>query len=445
MTKWSEKKLTKVLSWAICFLLLYIMTALNFSMWFREGFLVIATSILLCWLWKEQREEKWELAVLILGLFARIIFCYIDVYTDVQLPIGGGNDGITFMKTAVEYCNGDFSRQYTRYPYVLYMIFQVTGIDQFAAQYVNIICWGMATLALQKSCKRLEIFGIFRLLAITIMAWLPTSIWITSILYRDTIVMLFLFLSFYLLLCWMQEKRTWHIVFSVGSIVIAALMHGGSIVMLLPIAVTVFFYSHEKREFVFTKRRILCGIGICAVGIFILMIPTVWDKILNKIPYLSDGLIGGLNSFLVMKYDYSEAAGSNYLTNRYVTGYLDVIIMTIQRVYYQMLSPAPDRWRGLTDVIAFWGSTAPIYLVSMILWVTSLISQRKDAYRFVMFMEIAITVVLYAWANVNAGAALRHREKIAGLVILIGIYSLKLILQNRKERKNGEKNRSNEL
>lgn len=445
MTKWSEKKLTKVLLWAICFLLLYIMTALNFSMWFREGFLVIATSILLCWLWKEHKEEKWELMVLILGLFARIIFCCIDVYTDFQLPIGGGNDGITFMKTAVEYCNGDFSRQYTRYPYVLYAIFQVTGIDQFAAQYVNIVCWGMAALVLQKSCRRLEISGIFRLLAMTIMAWLPTSIWIASILYRDTIVMLFLFLSFYLLLCWMQEKGIWYIVFSVGSIVIASLMHGGSIVMLLPIAVTVFFYSHEKSEFVFTKRRVLCGIGVCAVGVFVLMIPAIWEKILNKIPYLRDGLVGGLNSFLVMKYDYSEAAGSNYLTNRYVTGYFDIIIMTIQRIYYQILSPAPDRWRGLTDAIAFFGSTAPVYLVAMVLWVMSLISRRKDAYRFVMFMEIAITVVLYAWANVNAGAALRHREKIIGLVILIGIYSLKIILQSRKERKNGEKNRSNEL
>ena len=139
-----------------------------------------------------------------------------------------------------------------------------------------------------------------------------------------------------------------------------------------------------------------------------------------------------------MKYDYSEGAGSNYLVNRYLNGYLDIIVMMIQRIYYQMLTPAPNLWRGLTDVIAFWGSTATIYLIALIAWFVSLFYKKRDAFRFVMLIEVVVTIVIYAWANVNAGAALRHREKIIGLVILLATYSLNIIIQERKERKESE-------
>ena len=436
MTK--KLKDNKIVLWLVLIGVIYVMKLMGIPMFARNVLLVVISSLYLYWTWKDCSIIKWEVLILLLGLIARIAFCYLDVYTDFNMPIGGGNDGVTFLKTAIDYCNGDFSVFYTRYPYVLYAIFQITGIDQFAAQYVNIICWGLAMIILQESCRRLEITGLLRILALVVMSWLPTSIWITSILYRDTMVMLLLFLSFYFLLSWMQEKKLLNIIFSILSTITATLLHGGSIVALVPIIITLIFYSNSEKKYLLTKNNIIVTGTIIILCCVVLAFPNVQGLILNKFSFLRNGLVEGINSWLAMKYDYSEGAGSNYLVNRYLNGYLDIIVMMIQRIYYQMLSPAPNIWRGLTDVIAFWGSTAPIYLIALIAWFVSLFYKKKDAFRFVMLIEVVVTIVIYAWANVNAGAALRHREKIIGLVILLATYSLNIIIQERKERKESE-------
>ena len=428
----------KIVLWLVLIVVLYVMKLISIPMSVRNIFLIGISSLYLYWTWKECSIIKWEVPVLILGLIARIVFCYLDVYTNFDMPIGGGSDSITFLKTAIDYYNGDFSVFYTRYPYILYVIFQITGIDQFAAQYVNIICWGLAMIILQKSCARLEIMGVLRILALIAMAWLPTNIWITSILYRDTMVMLLLFLSFYCLLSWMQENELLSIIFSILAVITATLLHGGSIVAIIPVIVTLLFYSNNDKKYLLSKNNLIVSVVIISLCCIVLMFPKTQELILNKFSFLKSGLVDGINSWLAMKYDYSEGAGSNYLVGRYLNGYFDIFVMMIQRVYYQILSPAPNMWRGLTDVIAFFGSTAPFYLIALITWLISLIYQKEDAYRFVTFIEVSVTIMIYAWADVNAGAALRHREKIIGPVILLAIHSLNIIIQKRKERKESE-------
>ena len=127
------------LLWIAIIGILYLMTLLHIPMVVKNLFLVTSSSICLYMLWKENSEIKWEVPVLILGLFARVAFACLDVYAGFELPIGGGDDGITFMHTAIEYCQGDFHRQYTRYPYVLYAIFQITFVtgDNYVTKYTT--------------------------------------------------------------------------------------------------------------------------------------------------------------------------------------------------------------------------------------------------------------------------------------------------------------------
>ena len=437
MMEYLKKNKSYVIAWPIIVILLYLMTMLHFPMFIRNIFLVIATSICVCQLWKSNSSVKWELTVLMLGLLGRVVFAYLDVYTTFELPIGGGDDGIGFMETAIAYYNGDFSVQYTKYPYILNAIFQITGINQYAAQYANILCWCFSAVIMQKCCRKLEIDGMFRLISIAFFAWLPTNIWITSILYRDAYIMMLLLLSFYYLLVWIQDDKIHGIVASIISVLFATLLHGGSIMALVPIVFTFVFYSQNTKQFCISKKSLVMsaiGIGMLAI---IIIVPQTRDIVLCKIPNMSGGLIEGLNRYLENKYDGS-VAGSDYLTGRYLTGYFDIIPMTIQRIYYHSFSPTPDMWRGLTDVIAFFFSTAPVYLLSLVLWSVSLFYKKIDAYRCVLFLEVFITVGVYAWGNKNAGSALRHREKILSLVIMLAIYSLNIIIQGKKRAKNNE-------
>lgn len=428
-----------VMPWALIILLLYGMTLLGLPMLIKNVFMIVTTAGCLFCLWKNDRAEKWEMTILLLGLLGRIVFCYLDVYTDFRLPIGGSDDGIGFMKTAVEYYHGDFSTQYTKYPYILWAIFQVMGINQFAAQYVNILCWGFSALVMQKSCKRLEITGVYRFIALAIFAWLPTNIWITSILYRDAYIILLLLLSFYFLLGWMQDGKAWQMLLSGINVLLATLLHGGSIMALAPVVCTAVFYSQKEKRFCINKRSVMmAGTAVILLAV-ILLVPQTRAVVLRKIPSMDGGLIEGLNRYLANKYDGS-VAGSDYLTGRYLTGYFDILIMTLQRMYYHMFSPVPHLWRGITDAVAFCLSTAPLYLIATILWAVSLFFKKQDPYRFVLFSEVLLNIGVFAWGNKNAGQALRHREKILSLIILLGLYSLNIILQKRKERKNNEEN-----
>lgn len=434
----------KVIPWIGIIAVLYLMTLLQIPIFIKNLFMVIATSICLFFIWKDNSENKWEIVVLLLGLLSRIVFCYLDVHTDFRLPIGGSDDGIGFMERAIAYYNGDFSIQYTKYPYILNAIFQVTGINQYAAQYANILCWSFCVLVLQKTCKRLNINGILRQVSLAVFAWLPTNIWITSILYRDAYIMLLLLLSFYYLLVWMQEEKNYNIILSVTAVLLATLLHGGSIMALLPVIFTFVFYSQKEERFSVSRKSIIMAIITIAMITVVFIVPQTRALVLRKIPSMSGGLIEGLNRYLANKYDGSTA-GSDYLTGRYLTGYFDIIIMTIQRMYYHTFSPTPDMWRNLTDAVAFFVSTAPVYLAAIVFWGVSIYYKKKDAYRFVLFLEIFITIGVYAWGNKNAGSALRHREKILSLVLLSAVYSLNIIIQKRKERKDHEKVKNNSL
>lgn len=434
MMAYLKKNKFFIIAWLMIVILSYGMTVLQAPMLIRNTFLVAATSICLFTLWKSNCEVKWELVVLMLGLAGRIIFCYLDVYTAFELPIGGGDDGIGFMERAIAYYNGDFSVQYTKYPYILNAIFQITGINQYAAQYANILCWSFSALVMQKCCKRLQITGYLRLIAIAVFAWLPTNIWITSILYRDAYIMLLLCLSFYYLLVWMQDGKLHGIVLSVAAVLLASLLHGASVMALIPVIYTVVFYSQGTKQFCITKKAVIMSLVTIGGVFIILIIPQTREMILRKIPNMNGGLIEGLNRYLENKYDGS-VAGSDYLTGRYLTGYFDILPMTVQRMYYHTFSPAPDMWRGFIDVAAFFMSTAPVYLAAAICWLVSLSYKKIDAYRCVLFLEIFITVGVYAWGNKNAGSALRHREKILSLVILLTMYSVNIIIQEKKRAK----------
>lgn len=433
-----KKSKNRIFIWVVIVAVLYAMTLLQIPMALRNIFLVLSTAYCLYMQWKDGCEVKWELLVLMLGLLARVVFCFLDVYTEFHLPIGGGDDGIGFMATAVEYCNGDFTRQYTKYPYVLYVIFQLAGINQFAAQYVNILCWGFSAVLVQKFCKRLEITNLFRLITVAVISWLPTNIWITSVLYRDTYVMLFLCLSFYCLLCWIQDGKMKNIGCSVAAVLAAAWFHGGSVINIIPIGLVVLFYSRKENKFLFTKRNILFCAGALVLAVILFLIPSIREVLLKKIPSMEGGLIEGLNRWLASKYDYSEGAGSNYMEGRYLTGYFDILVMTVQKIYYHMFSPVPHMWRGIVDAAAFVMSSAPIYFATLVLWTVSLFYKKFDSVRFIIFIENFVTIGVYAWGNVNGGTAVRHREKILGIMMLLAMYSLNIILQKRKERKSFE-------
>ena len=111
MLKKMEFKKSIILPWIAIIVMMYAMTSLQVSMGLRNLLFVVTASVCLWFSWKKNSESKWEIIVLLIGLFARIAICYLNEYMGDAALIGGGNDGATFLLTATEYYNGDFHRQ----------------------------------------------------------------------------------------------------------------------------------------------------------------------------------------------------------------------------------------------------------------------------------------------------------------------------------------------
>ena len=70
----------------------------------------------------------------------------------------------------------------------------------------------------------------------------------------------------------------------------------------------------------------------------------------------------------------------------------------------------------------------------MLAALVSVAFKKRDSYRFVMFFTIVLVSGIFAWMVSNSGTAMRHRTKFLGIVVLLGMYSIKLIKEEWKKK-----------
>ena len=195
-----------IFPWIAILVGMYIITLLKLPLVVTNVFFVISTFLCMLKVWNNNSENKLEVAIICAGMLVRILVCILDVYGNEYITVPfSGDDSLNFYNTSVAYYYGDTSQVYTKYPYVLNAIYQITGLNRFAAQYVNILCWSISALVMQKSCEMLKIESKLRVGALLLLSFMPFNICISSILMRDMLVYLSITLTMYWLLKWMMK------------------------------------------------------------------------------------------------------------------------------------------------------------------------------------------------------------------------------------------------
>lgn len=429
-----DDPIKKIIPWILIVIMMYLMTLLKLPLIITNVFFVSITAICMYRMWNSNSESNIEVAIIWLGFALRILVCLIDIYGTefITIPFSG-DDSMHFYNTSVAYYHGDMSRIYTNYPFIINAIYQIAGLNRFAAQYVNILCWCFCALIMQKSCKLLQIEKNLRIVAIGLLSIMPFHICISSILMRDLIVTLSIMLTTYCLLKWMKEGNYWNLFIGVLATVPVMLVHNCVLAMLGVLGIMAALYSPEKGKFCIEKKCIVI-LAFGTVGVLaIALVPSLRNMIFTQIPIFNGGLIEMINDRL--HYFYVMTGGSTYLLNEYVKNYWDLFVGTFQRIGYFLFSPVPWMWRGFSDIAGFLASVSMV-LISTLLFVISFGYKKKDSYRTLLFMVIFFVSGIFAWGVSNGGTALRHREKLLGVLILLGVYTLQLIINARKERTN---------
>lgn len=407
--------------------IMYVFQCLKLPLMITNIFFVSASLLYMTHWWKKNAENKWELIIIWVAFAARILVCLLDIYASdlIEIPFTGG-DSIAYLRVSESIYHGKPEKFYTYYPYVINAIYQVAGLNRFAAQFVNILCWCVCTVIIQKSCKLLEIKKELRMLAIFLYSFMPINLIFNSILLREAIPATGILFLFYSILKWMKDGKYLSLI--VGFVVSAPafILHNSMVGIWFILALVLVFYSPAKQRFCIEKKSIYAILlGIVGVAMFIIVLAT--GIIHVQIPDFSKGLINALNTRL--KSFYTNYGGSTYLMNEYVYDYPSVVTGTIKRMLYFYCSPVPFMWRGISDIIAFFGSTI-VYIISALISIVSLFYKKRDSYRFTISLTVFVICGIFSWMVSNGGTAMRHREKFLGIVVLLGVYSVKLIKEN---------------
>lgn len=405
-------------------------------------FFVCGGVLLMTYWWKKEAQSSWELWIIWATFGVRVLICFLDIYAAdyIDIPFTGG-DSVGYWKTAVQYYQGNFEKFYTYYPYVILGILKFAGLNRFAAQFFNILCWGGCTILIQKSCKLLEITGKLRITAVFLYSFMPINMIYTSSLMREAIPGLAMLCLFYGVLKWMKDGKY-------GSLILLAvlsapgfLLHNSMVVIWAVMVFVMVLYSPSKQKFCLEKKSFyFFGAGLLGMAVTVFALSQ--GIIAVQIPDFSNGIFNAINERL--ESFYRNYGGSTYLLNEYVYDYPSFFMGTIKRMIYFFCAPFPLFWRGAGDCVAFLMS-AVIYIFSVAAALASLWVKKRDPYRFVMVLTTAFVCVIFAWMVSNSGTAMRHREKFLGLAVLLGIYSVKLIVEWRKSRNGGSADEKNKV
>lgn len=381
-------------------------------------------------------KSRAELVIVMISYLIRCMLVLIDVITGGWVrDIVGASDSRGFWLRANMYYDGTLSITNTThyYAYFLNIIMHIFGTNMFLCQYVNVVCSVLTQVIVLKVLNRYA-ENVKREAIIAIVCFMPYNIYYSVVLLRESIITLFLTLSFYYFLRWIYDKKTIYNVISWLTALPAIIMHTGSIVIWIAYIIFMSFYDNfEEKLHVKKKSLIIIGIAIATV-IITLTIPQLKRIIWTYIP-IKNMRIVEYAQYLLNRYG---RGGSMYLRNMSVNSVVGVVVATILRMLHFQFSPMPWDWRGLEDIITAILDSS-VHLLILVLGLYSLKKcQWKKSDRLIVILMFFIIVIMqgfFAWPTANAGTAIRHRDKFLGIEVIGLIFIIKSFKSGKKEKK----------
>lgn len=366
--------------------------------------------------------------IIALGYFARLGISVFQEYGSGSLHVFISNsDQRQFLGQAYELFHSSFGIDYSADTYqhmaiFISELFHVMGADQLAARSVNIYAWFLGCLIICGVAGYLK--GKKHFWLITMYALLPWDLMLSTHLLREPIKQLFLMLSLYFLLRWMENGRFREIIISVVMTIPALWMHTGDVAMWGVIFLVYVFWVPKTQRW----RKLNVSWKHLLLIAAILALPIMYDAFVTVFPGKFSGTFS-ISYFLKMISVYTEGR-TTYVPNVTITTIPKFLFWTVYRMFYFWVSPTPRYWSSVGDIIAFALDTIPwmmlfMYMIKM--YKRGMLSEKT---------KIAIPIFLvftfiYAWGTLNGGTAMRHRGHLLGMFIMLAMMEKKVCLTGR--------------
>lgn len=290
---------------------------------------------------------------------------------------------------------------------------------------LNIFFAVLTNLNIYKILKKLKIsFKIIKVL-IGISALSPISLIMKTGIQREAIIILLISYSIRNFIEYILDKDSLKMIKAFIFIGIASMFHGG--VIFIASGYVIIFFTGKN------QKTIQYFLFIIIIILFIFFKDVLLEKVGG----------GDIDAILAANNrDVLKNAGSGYLKNVSTSNIGEMILYLPLFIFYFLYSPTPDMIRGILDIITFLlNSTIFIYLTIYGYYVYTKVKYNLNFLekKIVkgLLISLIFTIIVFSIGTRNAGTAMRHRDKIIPILIIIfAILKNKYILL--RERKGYE-------
>lgn len=385
-------------------------------------------------------EERYIKVLLIATFVLRIIILLWDLYCrDIFILPNSEGDAEWYHKIGVSYAFGARAGtiDYNKYPFWVGRLYRLFGVQHMTAQYLNIMLAMCSLVMVYKILQKFDINVKTRKFTMLIAAFLPNLMMITVFMLQESIISFFIISSLFTFTKWWFGGSPFNIVIAVLLSAAGAVLHMGSLTVGIGILVMLVLVNNKERKITVTPLKLLLVVVMAFA--LLLVLTTFGDSLLGKL----GGDVSAEN--IIAESNKREEGGGGYVIGiQGLPPAVDLVVNTPIRMFYFIFSPLPWMWRGLGDLVAFFGST--IFYICVVWTVVkafktkpnkTLVDNNIGSYLVVLTVVVLISAVMFGWGVSNSGSVLRHREKFTYICIVAFGIAQEIIY--RVEKLNAEK------
>lgn len=362
--------------------------------------------------------------ILLLGLILRLVILFADIYH--WFPVlHSGADSETFHGIAKTNQIYDEQRKLTNYTPFLTFLYSITHSSRIIAQYFNLVMGVSILFIVRKIFEILDIDNKIALISMIILACMPNFVIFSGILLREAWVEFFVILSVYFFVRWFIGGNSLNIPLCMGSILLAAVMHSGTLVVIMGYILAFTSYNPSTGQVQFSSHSISF---IIIATVMILLLGDSSDMFTGKFQSASssDGLLATINA--------DTTGDSAYLTWVKADSLWMGLVFSPLKMFYFLFSPLPTNWRGFGDVIAFMIDSSFYIFLCWNIARNYRLSNKFGSIKLFLLIGFIISVFVFAFGTYTAGTALRHRAKLLPmLTVLYAVSSSSLNIKEESE------------
>ncbi len=371
-----------------------------------------------------------DFAFFIIAFLLRIVIMLWNVYGRAILTLPGvGTDTEGFYEYGVlisknlrllfdnkTYIYGSY---YSKY---LGILFFVVGQSYLFASFLNMI-YGVCSIFIFK--KTLDFYeGSIKLKRrlLKTYAVIPNGIVITTSLRRESLIILCLAISLYFFCKWERRGKMTDILVAVAFVLIACIFHAGVIGLLVGYTFMGMFYQPRTKQFSFDGKNLL----------FLLIFIGVIFVIVFKYSNVFLAKLSVEDASEIYRQVSKSRGNAAYLTNIKINSFSDIMKYAPIKWLYFLMSPVPWKWRGISDVVAFF-MDAIIYVIMIKNIFIAFKGINKTPLAFALSLSFMAGTILYAISCGNAANAMRHRLKFIEILLMISYLIQNKEVQSRRQ------------